>query len=202
MTIADLLTHTSGVANPAAESLSGNPTLAEIASAIARQPLQFEPGSEWKYGVGLTAVGRIVEVVSGQSFDRFLKERIFQPLKMNDTTFYPSAEQRQRVATVYRWDRDNQRLAPVAFAANRPLDQERRATNPSGGLTVASLAFAIVGWPSQQARPRENRTVSRGRMVGHRKARWSHPQQLQHQSPILPWPRAARQKQVPPAHSP
>jgi CubicO group peptidase (beta-lactamase class C family) len=134
ITIADLLSHTSGVANPAVGSLGANPTLAEITAAIAREPLQFEPGSQWKYGSGLTAVGRIIEVVSGQPFDRFLDERIFRPLKMPDTTFYPTAEQRQRLATVYRWDRDSKRLAPADISTNREPRQERRAPNPSGGL--------------------------------------------------------------------
>jgi CubicO group peptidase (beta-lactamase class C family) len=96
--------------------------------------LQFEPGSQWKYGSGLTAVGRIIEVASGQPFDRFLEERIFRPLKMADTTFYPTAEQRGRLATVYRWDRDNKRLAAAAIGVNREPSQERRAPNPSGGL--------------------------------------------------------------------
>jgi len=134
ITIADLLSHTSGVANPSPGSLNANPTLAEISAAIAREPLQFEPGSQWKYGSGLTVAGRIVEVVSGQPFDRFLEERVFQPLKMPDTTFYPTAQQRQRLAVVYRWDRENKRLAAADIAANRGPSQERRAPNPSGGL--------------------------------------------------------------------
>jgi CubicO group peptidase (beta-lactamase class C family) len=54
ITIADLLSHVSGVSNPAPTYLGGNPTLAEMAAAIAKEPLQFEPGSQWKYGVGLT----------------------------------------------------------------------------------------------------------------------------------------------------
>src|SRR5439155_21618785 len=55
VTIAHLLTHTSGVANPATEDLGENPMLPTMATAIAKQPLQFEPGTQWKYGAGLTA---------------------------------------------------------------------------------------------------------------------------------------------------
>jgi CubicO group peptidase (beta-lactamase class C family) len=133
-TIADLLAHMSGVANPTPDSLGRNPTLGETSAAIANQPLHFEPGSEWKYGLGLTVAGRIVEVVSGQPFDRFLEERIFRPLEMHDTTFYPTAEQRSRLATIYKLDRESKQLVPAASALNHATDQERRAPNPSGGL--------------------------------------------------------------------
>jgi len=134
VTIADLLSHTSGVANPAADSLGANPTLAEISLAISKQPLQFEPGSQWKYGSGLTAAGRIVEIVSGQPFDAFLEEQIFRPLGMKDTTFYPTSEQRQRLAIIYRFDKETQRLLPATSALNAEPKMERRAPNPSGGL--------------------------------------------------------------------
>ncbi len=132
ITIRDLLTHTSGVAGP--RGLTGNPTLAQIADAIAAAPLQFEPGSKWKYGSGLTVVGRIIEVVSGKPFETFLKERIFDPLGMKDTTFYPNAEQRKRLAVIYRPGKKKGELvaANAWFASYDP--QVRKAPNPSGGL--------------------------------------------------------------------
>jgi CubicO group peptidase (beta-lactamase class C family) len=134
VTLADLLSHTSGVANPPVDSLGANPTLAEITPAIAKQPLQFEPGSHWKYGSGLTVAGRIVEIVSGQPFDAFLEEQIFRPLGMKDTTFYPTRDQRQRLAVIYRFDKESQRLLPATSAPNAEPKMERRAPNPSGGL--------------------------------------------------------------------
>jgi CubicO group peptidase (beta-lactamase class C family) len=139
VTIADLLTHTSGVAAPAAYHVGRNSTLAETAAAIAEQPLQFEPGTEWKYGLGLSVAGRVVEVVSGQPFDEFVQKRIFGPLQMRDTTFNPTAEQRERLATIYRWDRDVNQLAPATSALNRGFDGERRVPNPSGGLCATAL---------------------------------------------------------------
>jgi CubicO group peptidase (beta-lactamase class C family) len=133
ITIRDLLTHTSGLADPPRVE-GANPSLAETVIAIAREPLQFEPGTQWKYGRGLTVVGRIIEVASGKSYADFLAERIFQPLSMNDTGFHPTAEQRGRLATIYRPGKEKGTLE-----ANRPAlladpSAPPRAPNPSGGL--------------------------------------------------------------------
>src|SRR5262245_44265241 len=102
----DLLTHTSGVANyPAGVNdvyTKRNRTLAETALATALQPLQFEPGTQWSYSnPGIDTLGRVIEVVSGESYESFLKKRVFDPLGMNDTTFYPTKEQIERVAVTY-----------------------------------------------------------------------------------------------------
>jgi CubicO group peptidase (beta-lactamase class C family) len=106
ITIRDLLTHTSGVAN-FPEGLSDiyskrNHTLAEMTLAISQLPLQFEPGSKWSYcNPGIDTLGRIIEVESGRSYADFMAERIFKPLGMKDTTFYPTSEQLERSATLY-----------------------------------------------------------------------------------------------------
>ncbi|MDX1946928.1 MAG: serine hydrolase domain-containing protein [Pirellulaceae bacterium] len=139
VTIRDLLTHTSGVANPPAPASGTNPTLAEIVASIAHEPLQFEPGSQWKYGSGLTVAGRIVEVASGKSFQDFVEERICRPLKMKDTTFYPTAEQLQRAATIYKFDKEADKL--VAVPPPVWADGEKRAPNPSGGLYSTALDY-------------------------------------------------------------
>ncbi|MCZ2344229.1 MAG: beta-lactamase family protein, partial [Bacteroidales bacterium] len=107
ITIRDLLTHTSGLPGgypPGLRDLyhKRNRTLAEATLVASQQPLQFEPGTKWAYcNAGIDTLGRIVEVVSGQSYEAFLKTRIFDPLGMKDTTFYPTPEQAQRVAVVY-----------------------------------------------------------------------------------------------------
>ena len=60
---------------------------------ISQQPLQFDPGTKWMYSnTGMAALGRIIEVVSGQAFEKFLETRIFKPLGMNDTYIYPPKE--------------------------------------------------------------------------------------------------------------
>jgi len=83
-----------------------NRPLAEAVAAYAQVPLQFEPGSRWMYSnMGLDTLGRIIEVCSGKSYESFLAERIFQPLGMKDSFFYPmkeSAAKRERIAMVYR----------------------------------------------------------------------------------------------------
>jgi CubicO group peptidase (beta-lactamase class C family) len=106
ITIRDLATHTSGLAS-FPEGLSDiyskrNHTLAEMTLAVSQLPLQFEPGSKWSYcNSGIDALGRIIEVKSGKSFEDFMAERIFKPLGMNDTSFYPTSDQLERAATLY-----------------------------------------------------------------------------------------------------
>ena len=102
-TLKHLLTHTSGLSEPTdAEALAAR-TLAELMPHIARKPLQSLPGERWQYSQsGINALGRIVEVVSGKPLPDFLKERLFGPLGMTDTTFYPDAAQQARIAKAYR----------------------------------------------------------------------------------------------------
>ena len=104
ITIAQLLSHTSGLASPPKTAASRSAkTLRELAAIYLAHPMQFEPGSSWKYTTsGLIVAGEIVEIVSGQPFDAFLQNRLFDPLGMKDTTFYPSDEQRLRLARGYR----------------------------------------------------------------------------------------------------
>ncbi|HEX7447947.1 MAG TPA: serine hydrolase domain-containing protein [Pirellulales bacterium] len=104
--VKDLLTHTSGLPNypPGLADVyqKRNRTLSEATIAISQAPLMFEPGSKWSYcNPGIDTLGRIVEVVSGQPYEVYLAEHIFQPLGMTDTTPYPTAEQLARVAVTY-----------------------------------------------------------------------------------------------------
>jgi CubicO group peptidase (beta-lactamase class C family) len=104
--VKDLLTHTSGLPNypPGLADVyqTRNRTLSETTIAVSQLPLMFEPGSRWSYcNPGIDTLGRIVEVVSGMSYETYLAGRIFQPLGMFDTTPYPTAEQRKRLAITY-----------------------------------------------------------------------------------------------------
>jgi CubicO group peptidase (beta-lactamase class C family) len=101
VTLRHLLTHTHGLEEPpAAAPLT---SLAEIATAASRGPLGFEPGTRWRYGnAGMAVLGRIVEIVSETPFADHLSKRFFQPLGMNDTTFYPSDAQYARRALCYK----------------------------------------------------------------------------------------------------
>ena len=90
----------------------------------AGKPLQFEPGTKWQYcQSGINSLGRIVEIVSGQSFPAFLQQRLFDPLGMKDTTFYLSAEQFARLAKTYRRTETTLEEDPLDFCrafAHRP----------------------------------------------------------------------------------
>ena len=115
--VRDLMTHTSGLtytfipgpvaASYAAAGLEGSADavphddLAHYVRELARQPLLAHPGTAWNYSVGLEVAGRVVEVVSGQTFREFLKERIFDPLGMVDTDFHVPDEKLDRFAVNY-----------------------------------------------------------------------------------------------------
>ena len=124
--IIDLMTHTSGLADGAAGRGAPPNTLAERVALAGRGALIFEPGTAWNYSnLGIAALGRIIEVVTGQAYDRFLAERIFQPLGMKDTFFFVPADKAKRVASVYRYETDGLKLVPMA---------EPKFPAPEGGL--------------------------------------------------------------------
>jgi CubicO group peptidase (beta-lactamase class C family) len=112
ITIQDLLTHVSGLVSGGAVSTAElgridhktGENLADFVPRLGTTSLDFQPGSRWSYSptAGFDTLGRIVEVISGQTFDRFLRQRIFVPLGMKDTSFRPSKGQMVRFATIYR----------------------------------------------------------------------------------------------------
>jgi CubicO group peptidase (beta-lactamase class C family) len=98
LTISQLLTHTSGLGEAGGDAARQAKTLADLVPLWLAAPMQFEPGAKWQYcQSGINAAGRIVEVISGLSFDAFLQQRLFDPLGMSNTTFYPTTEQRARL---------------------------------------------------------------------------------------------------------
>ena len=116
MTIRELMSHTGGLLYTpplsrgpvaAAYSKAGinnlpNYTLAESIPALGEIPLGHQPGTQWVYSISVDVQGYLVEVLSGQSFDVFLQERIFGPLGMVDTSFYVAADKAERLARQYR----------------------------------------------------------------------------------------------------
>jgi CubicO group peptidase (beta-lactamase class C family) len=141
ITIHDLMTHTAGLSPPAGKGRFTEIPLRETAEQIAAAPLQFEPGSKWKYSDGITVCGAIIEAVSGKPYDEFLAEQVFRPLKMNDTTFYPDAGARRRIATMYHRTSSGDLEAVERHVPS--ADSGHRSTpSPSGGLysTAADMA--------------------------------------------------------------
>jgi CubicO group peptidase (beta-lactamase class C family) len=103
LTLRHLLTHTSGMAEATPQQSRAAQKLADLIPCYAAKPLLFAPGSKWQYcQSGINSLGRIVEVVSKQSFPEFFQKRLFDPLGMKDTTFYPTREQVARLAKSYK----------------------------------------------------------------------------------------------------
>ncbi|MFM1996276.1 MAG: Esterase EstB [Planctomycetota bacterium] len=125
ITIRQILTHTSGLGEAPVAATRAARTLADLVPAWLAAPMKNEPGEKWAYTQsGINLAGLIVEKVSGRTFDAFLEERLFGPLGMVDTTFYPSDAQRARLATGYLHVRGSDRLEPAPARAEygaRPL---------------------------------------------------------------------------------
>jgi len=109
ITLRHLLTHTAGFCyafwNPNTEraiKALGLPELSSGKLAALRQPLMFDPGERWEYGINIDWVGRLVEDASGQQLDAYFRDHITCPLGMTETGFVPSREQRARQATVHQ----------------------------------------------------------------------------------------------------
>lgn len=114
ITIQHLLTHTSGISYAWERSsvgpfyieagvgdftdMNARATLEEWTRDLAKLPLESQPGTAWHYGASMDVLGRLVEVVSGQSFGTFLRERLFEPLGMRDTGFYVPDGKQARLA--------------------------------------------------------------------------------------------------------
>jgi methyl acetate hydrolase len=135
-----LLTHTAGfcyeIWNPdVARYLDATGTPRQFSGKLAalRQPLMFDPGERWEYGINIDWAGRLVEEVSGQQLDAYFAEHIFGPLGMNDTGFSPSPEQRARQAVVHQREADGS-LTP------QPLEELTPREFLNGGGALYSTA--------------------------------------------------------------
>lgn len=146
ITVRNVLSHTSGL--PFASAME-QPTLDLLPLSVAVKsyamtPLSFEPDSKWSYSnAGINTAGRIIEFVSGMPYETFLDKRLFEPLGMKDTTFWPSEEQLQRLAKSYRPNSDKSDLIEMKIGQLKyPLSDRTRQPMPGGGLfsTAADVA--------------------------------------------------------------
>jgi len=128
ITIRDCITHTSGLVG---KQIFAEPTLEAGVNELAKRKLAFQPGSKWQYSPGLNVAGRVIEIVSKQPLEKFLQERLFDPLQMKQTTFFPDKKMVRRVATLYGLDGDKKLKEEEGFLGNLA---EIKAPNPSGGL--------------------------------------------------------------------
>jgi CubicO group peptidase (beta-lactamase class C family) len=150
MTIRDLLRHTSGLtygsfSNTAVDQVYrrvevlGQTTLAAMVTELGKIPLAYQPGSRWNYSVSTDVLGRLVEVLSGQPFDVFLRERIFEPLRMTDTGFFVEPSERDRFAELYGHVGQERRLE---VAQGRPYAPDETFFSGGGGLVSTAWDYA------------------------------------------------------------
>jgi len=119
-------------------------SLADRVKTYAKMPLDFDPGTNYQYSnASLNTIGRVVEVVTGEPYERFLDERLFQPLGMKDTTFWPSAEQISRLAKSYKANADKSDIEETPIEQlTYPLDDHKRQPVPAGGLFSTASDYA------------------------------------------------------------
>src|SRR5438477_2425408 len=114
LTITQILTHTSGLGEASGPDAQKAKTLADLMPLWLAAPMQYEPGEKWKYTQsGINAAARIVEVVSGMTFDLFLQKRLFDPLGMKHTTFYLTPKMRSQLVTAHAKNKETHLLEPV-----------------------------------------------------------------------------------------
>jgi CubicO group peptidase (beta-lactamase class C family) len=150
MTIRDLLTHTSGLAsggeNTPVDSMyrSANlsdGTLKDMIEKLTNIPLLYQPGTRWNYSKSTDVLAYLVEVISGKPFDVFLKERIFNPLKMSDTDYYVPEEKMNRVAAVYTPSRSGgiKSFNPEGGSISKPV----KFLSGNGGLFSTATDYMV-----------------------------------------------------------
>jgi CubicO group peptidase (beta-lactamase class C family) len=152
VTIHHLLTHTSGLTYGSGnvglipERYQQDRTdfgthdgkLADVVERLVKIPLSFHPGERWNYGVSTDVLGRLVEVISGQSLDAFMQDRILTPLKMNDTGFAVPAAKTDRFTALYECTEDNN-LTLLESPQNSPMIDAVETFSGGSGL-VSTLA--------------------------------------------------------------
>jgi CubicO group peptidase (beta-lactamase class C family) len=165
ITIRDLLRHTSGLtyawnedlgplykdANVASGILPYDGTIGDSVNRLAKLPLLFSPGDRWEYGLSVDVLGRLVEVVSGKHFDEFLRTRIFEPLGMKDTYFFPPEDKLDRLATAYTYyaDKGLNRFpdTPITegsftYSADYPYHGPKKLFSGGAGLNSTAPDYA------------------------------------------------------------
>ena len=165
ITIRDLLRHTSGLtynwnadlgamyekADVASGLLQYDGTIGDSVKRLAGLPLLFNPGDRFEYGLGVDVLGRLVEVVSGMPFDEFLRTRIFEPLGMKDTYFYPPDNKLDRLATAYtyypekglnRFPDTPIREGSFVYSADYPSRGPKKLFSGGAGLVSTAMDYA------------------------------------------------------------
>jgi CubicO group peptidase (beta-lactamase class C family) len=165
ITIRNLMTHTSGLtyhwngdvgqmykdANVAHGLLQYDGTIGDSVKHLAGMPLLFNPGDRFEYSLGVDVLGYLVEVLSGKPLDEFFRTRIFEPLGMKDTYFYPPEDKVNRLATAYTWypEKGLSRFpdAPISegaftYTADYPYRGPKKLFAGGAGLCSTAMDYA------------------------------------------------------------
>ena len=163
ITIREVLSHVSGLPFKSDEekpTLDGLP-LAEAVKTYAKAPLATQPGTHYQYSnAGINTAARVLEVVSGMPYENFMQQRLFDPLGMKDTTFWPNAEQVTRLALTYKPDGTKKKLERGSLGQLQDdlTDRQHRFPMPAGGL------FSTAGDTARFCRM----LLNRGELAGKR----------------------------------
>jgi CubicO group peptidase (beta-lactamase class C family) len=155
ITFKHVLTHTAGFPNSyrgltreeyAKTYPRKNPseTMTDVVKRLATMPLNFNPGEAWEYGPATDVVGRLVEVISGMTLDEYLRKKIFEPLKMNDTHFYLPESKLNRFAASYEPDEKNGnkiKLVEAPTPESRWVKQPHNYFSGAGGLVSTAADY-------------------------------------------------------------
>ena len=146
ITIRNILSHTAGLPmiSPL-EKFPDSPISLEMrVRSYAMLPLKHQPGVAYEYSnADLNTIGRIIEVASGMPYDKFMDERLFKPLGMKDSTFWPDDEQSSRLAKSYRPNAANTELLEAKPPYILPLNQSTCPAVPAGGLFSTASDLSI-----------------------------------------------------------
>ncbi len=165
ITIRDLLRHTSGItyqwnsdlgpmyetAGVASGLLPYDGTIGDSVKHLAGLPLLFNPGDRFEYSLGVDVLGRLVEVVSGKPLDEFFRTRIFEPLGMKDTYFFPPDNKLDRLATAYTYFPDKGlnrfpdtpiREGSFVYSADYPSRGPKKLFSGGAGLVSTAMDYA------------------------------------------------------------
>lgn len=149
ITIRDMLTHTAGLANNYTgnvaayqDAVAGAKDNAELIAKLATVPLNYHPGEDWQYSIATDVVGHLVEIISGQNLDDFLRERIFEPLDMPDTHFYMEEDKAERLTAQYTpGDDDRITLQDPGSAESRWIAGPKTLFRGAGGLASTARDY-------------------------------------------------------------
>jgi CubicO group peptidase (beta-lactamase class C family) len=121
-------------------ALGSGQTLESVTALLGRHPLKFHPGTHWNYGISTDIVGRLVEILSGQRFDEYLRGELFEPLGMVDTDFSVPEDKQPRLAACYQYRPANTpRLMQGPFANG--ILRPRSYLSGAGGLVSTTADY-------------------------------------------------------------